>query len=140
MPWDMNLPRLTMTVSNLSPTLRSLSRPSSAAFLKLLTSSRYLRISLSASSRPSIALLSAASAVLRSSDLDCMARLLNTLILSCTELSREWPWVAEAVDSRACDSTFSRSGVASRKGAQAPGNGDAGWDEKSMPAVMSLQF
>lgn len=69
-------------------TFLSLSLPSSACFRSTLTSSRYLRISLSASSRPSMARVSAASAALRSSCLPWVASVLNWEIFSCTELSR----------------------------------------------------
>lgn len=80
-----------MTVSNLSPTLLSRSLPSSTCLFSRCTSSLYRRTSASASSRPRTARFSAASADLRS----CRppwtaARVLNWLILSWTELSREW--------------------------------------------------
>lgn len=84
-----------MTVSSLSPTRRSRSRPSSTSFRSERASSRYLRISDSASSRPSMARFRAASAVLRSSCLDMelpkpcwLVMLLNWAILSWILLSR----------------------------------------------------
>lgn len=91
-----------MTASSRSPTLRSRSLPSSICFLSILASSRYRRISASASSRPSMARLSAASAVLRSSCLDCMASELNWLIFSWTELSRREPPSGRVRCSRCC--------------------------------------
>lgn len=89
----------TITVSSLSPTFLSLFLPSSISFFRartsslcLSTSSLYLRTSASASSRPSTARFKAASAFLRSRCLLWEARVLNWLILSLTELSRECPF------------------------------------------------
>lgn len=73
---------LTITASSRSPTLRSLSFPSSMDFRNAAVSSRSFLISASASSRPIIARFRAASAVLRSNSLLCalMLRLLNGLV------------------------------------------------------------
>src|SRR5947207_1591103 len=62
-----------MTVSSLSPTFLSRSRPSSSCFCSVFASSRYRCISLSASSRPNIARFNAASLAFRSSALLCCA-------------------------------------------------------------------
>lgn len=110
-----NRRRPTMTVSSRSPTRLSRSLPSWTAFCSSLISSLSRRISASASSRPTMARLSAASAVRRSSCFDCMAtlRLLNWLILSCTELSRPSLRSADTKDSR---HWLTRSGVAACRG------------------------
>lgn len=124
-----------MTVSSLSPTLLSRSLPSSTCLLNARSSSLYRRTSASASSRPSTARFRAASAALRS----CLvpwtaARVLNWLILSWTELSREWPWRVgdmrlwtETLDSRrdadVCPSClFMRSEDTGSRGAMASGD------------------
>lgn len=78
----------TKTVSSLSPTFLSLSLPSSICLRRARVSSLYRRISLSASSRPTMALFRAASLAFRSSCLPWKATELKAAIFSCTELSR----------------------------------------------------
>lgn len=80
----------TITLSNLSPTFLSRSFPSSICRRNARASSLYRRISLSASSLPSIARLRAASFAFLSNCFPCMATELSAAILSCTEPVRSW--------------------------------------------------
>lgn len=153
-----------MTVSSLSPTFLSLFLPSSTSFFSARTSSLYLctsslnlRTSASASSRPSTARFRAASAFLRSRCLLCEARVLNWLILSLTELSRECPFLVGEprllIESRCSDpscmlrrseETGSKGAMLSAAKVEARLDGDgvvgAGVDEPSRVDGRSMMF